>query len=142
MDITIDPADTKAVRNKDLLLALYDEMINGKAPLAAVRKYLVPEYIQHNPRLATTADGTGLAFEQRVISNPDLRVEVHRIIAAGDYVWAHVNFINIYSNEPDDLGIAGVDIFKFAPDGRIVEHWDVLQPVVHPSEAANTHGMF
>ncbi|MEU2200630.1 nuclear transport factor 2 family protein [Isoptericola sp. NPDC019482] len=142
MELILDPTDLAAVRNKDLLLALYDEMINGKEPLKAVRKYLVPEYVQHNPRLATTADGTGEAFEQRVLSNPDLRVEVHRVIAVGDYVWAHVNFVNIYSNEPDDRGIAGVDIFKFDVDGKIVEHWDVLQPVVDPAEAANDNGMF
>ncbi|MEV6307198.1 nuclear transport factor 2 family protein [Streptomyces sp. NPDC051840] len=142
MDVNLDPNDATAVRNKDLLLALYDEMINGKSPLQAVRTYLVPEYVQHNPRLPTTADGTGEAFEQRVVSNPNLRVEVHRVIAAGDYVWAHVNFINIYSNDPDDRGVAGVDIFKFAADGKIVEHWDVLQPVMDPAEAANDNGMF
>jgi predicted SnoaL-like aldol condensation-catalyzing enzyme len=40
---------------------------------------------------------------------------------------------------PDDLGQAVVDIFR-VEDGRIVEHWDVLQPV--PAESANSNGMF
>ena len=40
---------------------------------------------------------------------------------------------------PDDLGLAVVDIFR-VEDGRIIEHWDVIQPV--PAESANTNGMF
>lgn len=83
-----------------------------------------------------------MADRRRVLSNPDLRVEVHRVIAVGDYVWAHINFINIHSDEPDDRGIAGVDIFRFDTIGRTVEHWDVPQPVVDPAEAANDNGMF
>jgi predicted SnoaL-like aldol condensation-catalyzing enzyme len=142
MEIIVNPNDAKAIRNKDTLLALYDEMINGKAPLKAVRKYLVPEYIQHNPNLPTGADGTGMSFENRLKNFPDMRVVVHQVIASGDYVWAHVNFINIYSNDPNDLGVAGVDIFKYNDKGEIIEHWDVLQQVVDPAKAANTNGMF
>jgi predicted SnoaL-like aldol condensation-catalyzing enzyme len=40
-----------------------------------------------------------------------------------------------------DLGgqeLAGVDIFRFNADGKIVEHWDVLQPVPAASKNANT----
>jgi predicted SnoaL-like aldol condensation-catalyzing enzyme len=142
MELIINENDTAALRNKDILLALYDEMINGKEPLKAVRKYLVPGYIQHNPNLPTGADGTGLSFENRLKSFPDMSVTVHQVIAAGNYVWAHVNFRNVYSNDPADLGTAGVDIFKFNEKGEIIEHWDVLQPVVDPQKAANTNGMF
>ncbi|MDR0940234.1 MAG: ester cyclase [Mediterranea sp.] len=142
MEIIVNPADATAVRNKNTLLALYDEMINGKEPLKAVRKYLVPGYIQHNPNLPTGADGTGLSFENRLKSFPNMSVRVHQVIAVGDYVWAHVNFVNIYSNDPADRGVAGVDIFKFNPKGEITEHWDVLQAVVDPAKAANDNGMF
>ena len=40
---------------------------------------------------------------------------------------------------PDDLGHVVVGIFR-VEDGRIVEHWDVMQQV--PTESANTHRMF
>lgn len=142
MEIIINPTDEKALRNTDLLLALYEDMINNKEPLQAARKFLHPEYIQHNPYLPTSADGTGLAFKKRMEEFPNMQVSVYRIIASGDYVWAHVKFKNIYSNDPDDLGVAGVDIFKFNDEGTITEHWDVLQPVAEAAQSANTNGMF
>ena len=58
-----------------------------------------------------------------------LRVLLHRIIASRDWVWAHANFLNLYNEDPNDRGIAGVDNFRFDSDGKIVEHWDVLQEV-------------
>jgi predicted SnoaL-like aldol condensation-catalyzing enzyme len=67
---------------------------------------------------------------------------VHHIIAGGNWVWAHVNFLNLNNDDPNDRGIAGIDIFKFYSDGKIVEHWDVLQEVPDPAKAANTNGMF
>jgi predicted SnoaL-like aldol condensation-catalyzing enzyme len=142
MHTLFDEKNEKNARNVQNLIALYDEMFNQKKPLEAARKYLSPNYIQHNPFLPDTADGTGGAFEKRLKSFPKMRVEVHRIIAHGDYTWAHVNFFNIYNNDPNDLGTAGIDIFKFDENGLILEHWDVLQEVVHPSKSANLNGMF
>jgi|SRR6185312_575443 len=142
MQVVVNENDTEGKRNIAALLGLYDEMINGKKPLEATRKYLVADYIQHNPLLPTGGDGTGLAFQERLKNFPNMQVKVHRIFAIKDYVWAHVNFINIYSNDENDLGIAGVDIFKFNSEGKITEHWDVLQPVVPPAKASNENGMF
>jgi predicted SnoaL-like aldol condensation-catalyzing enzyme len=80
------------------------------------------------------------------------RVVVHRIIAVGDYVWAHVNFLNLFNNDPEDTGIAGVDIYKMDADGKCIEHWDTLQLAGDPKNSApwlapnvpraNPHGMF
>ncbi|MCW3162503.1 nuclear transport factor 2 family protein [Chryseobacterium oryctis] len=142
MEIIINHNDKEAVRNSNSLLALYEEMINKKEPLKSVRKYIVPEYIQHNPFLPTGADGTGKAFEDRLVDFPNMSVEVYKIIASGNYVWAHVKFKNIYSNDTNDLGVAGVDIFKFNHEGKITEHWDVLQSVPELAQSANTNGMF
>lgn len=142
MEIIINENDQIAIRNSESLQALYEAMINKKEPLKAVRKYIVPEYIQHNPYLPTGADGTGLSFENRLIDFPNMSVEIFKIIAIGNYVWAHVKFKNIYTNDANDLGIAGVDIFKFNDEGKIVEHWDVLQAVPEPAKFANKNGMF
>ena len=142
MHIQCDENNDKGSRNIKKLLALYDEMFNQKNPLEAARKYLSPLYIQHNPFLPDTADGTGGAFLKRLESFPNMHVKVHRVIAQGDYTWAHVNFFNIYNNEPEDLGTAGVDIFRFDEDGLILEHWDVLQEVPLASDSANNNSMF
>ena len=60
---------------------------------------------------------------------------MHRIIAVGEYVWAHVNFLNLFNDDPQDTGIAGVDIYKMDADGKAIEHWDALQLVGNPKDA-------
>src|SRR5712675_96254 len=134
--------DDRSKKNVESVLGLYDQMITQRKATDAVEKFLTPRYIQHNPTLPTTAKALGEAFTQFAATHPKLRVEVYRIIAAGDFVWAHVNFINIFSNEANDRGIAGVDIYRFDDEGKMVEHWDVLQPVPDPDSSANINGMF
>ena len=55
--------------------------------------------------------------------------------AFANYVIVHVHAVR----EPGTRGSAIVDIFKLE-NGKIIEHWDVIQPV--PEKAANTNGMF
>jgi len=142
MTVLVNPADTNAVRNKDNILALYDLMINQKNAREAVAKFLIPEYIQHNPLVPDGAAGLAAFFDKVAKDRADLRVVVHRIAAAGDYVWAHVHFINLLNDNPEDRGIAGVDIYKMNAEGRAVEHWDVLQEIGDSKNVAHANGMF
>jgi predicted SnoaL-like aldol condensation-catalyzing enzyme len=151
MLVLVDPNDSRTVRNKDNILAMYDLMINRKKPEEAASRFLGPVYIQHNPLLENDLSVTRF-FSKVITEHPQARVVVHKIIAMGDYVWAHVNFINLLNDDPRDTGIAGVDIFKMDADGRAIEHWDVLQVVGDPKNAAqwyapdipaaNSNGMF
>jgi predicted SnoaL-like aldol condensation-catalyzing enzyme len=135
----IDANDSRAVRNKNNVLALYDLMINTKKSEEGTAKFVSPAYIQHNPLIADGSIALGKFF-------------VHRIIAVGDYVWAHVNFLNLFNDDPADTGIAGVDIYKMDVDGKAIEHWDTLQIVGDPKNSApliapnipraNPNGMF
>lgn len=125
----VDVNDSRAVRNKDNVLGWYDLMINKKRSEDAAAKYVTPEYIQHNPLIPDGTDALGKFFGQVTKERARARVVVHRIIAVGDYVWAHVNFLNLFNDDPNDAGVAGVDIFKMDADGRAIEHWDVLQTV-------------
>jgi len=88
-------------------------------------------YIQHNPMFQ---DGTDFIvnFLSRVKKVP---CEVKRIAIDGDLAFIHVRYLDWGGKET-----AGVDIFRFDADGKIVEHWDVLQPV--PESANNSNGMF
>lgn len=137
-----DSNDPRSIRNRDNILAFYDLMINQKKPAEAAAKYLVPEYIQHNPLIPSGADALATFFAVAVKNRPRFHVKVHRIIASGDWVWSHVNFVNLYSDEPDDRGVAGVDIFRMTADGKAIEHWDALQQVPDPRTSANANGMF
>ena len=148
----VDPNDTRAVRNKDNVLALYDLMINRKKSEEATAKLAVPAYVQHNPLIADGSEALGKYFGQVTRERAQARVVVHRIIASGDYVWAHVNFLNLFNDDPNDTGIAGVDIYRMDADGKAIEHWDVLQFVGDPKNSApwvapnlpraNPNGMF
>ena len=64
-----------------------------------------------------------------------MRNEIKRVIAEGDLVFLHIHA----RRSPADRGTAIAEIFR-VENGRIVEHWDVIQPV--PESAANTNTMF
>src|SRR6204780_2391122 len=148
----IDVNDGRAVRNKSNILVLYDLMINKKKSEEGTAKYVSPAYIQHNPLIADGSVALGKFFAQVTRERARARVVVQRIIAAGDYVWAHVNFLNLFNDDPSDTGIAGVDIYKMDADGKAIEHWDTLQfvgdaknsaPMIAPNiPRANANGMF
>jgi predicted SnoaL-like aldol condensation-catalyzing enzyme len=132
----VDANDAGAVRNKDNILAFYDLMINEKKCEEAAARYLSPSYVQHNPLIPDGADALATFFGQVTTERARPRVVVHRIIAVGDFVWTHVNFLNLFNDDPDDQGIAGVDIFRLDADGMAIEHWDALQVVGHPGNSA------
>jgi len=128
----VDVNHGRAVRNKNNILVLYDLMINKKTSEEGTAKFVSPAYIQHNPLIADGSVALGQFFGRVTRERARARVVVHRIIAVGDYVWAHVNFLNLFNDDPDDTGIAGVDIYKFDADGKAIEHWDTLQLVGDP----------
>jgi predicted SnoaL-like aldol condensation-catalyzing enzyme len=122
-------------RNKQTVLHFYETGLNQK-DFHAAAELIGDRYVQHNPRIADGIDGFKAFVETLRQDFPDLRAEVKRIFADGDFVIAHVYGVRV----PGRPGTAIVDIFRFDPDGKIVEHWDVMQPV--PDTALNQNGMF
>ena len=121
--------------NKQKVVSYYTLAFNDKRPEEAVAKYVGPKYIQHNPQ-APDGPGAFVQFVQAFAGQfPQLHVEIKRIIAEGDLVMTH----SLLTTSPEDRGTAAADIFRLE-DGKIVEHWDVLQPV--PETAANDNTMF
>jgi predicted SnoaL-like aldol condensation-catalyzing enzyme len=125
-------ADLEA--NKKIVVDFYNKGLNDK-DFDAAAKYFGPRYIQHNPG---GADGPQ-AFRNFVTflkeKFPNSHNEIKRVIAEGDLVVLHVHSVRT----PGERGRAIVDIFK-VEDGKIVEHWDVIQDV--PEKSANSNTMF
>jgi predicted SnoaL-like aldol condensation-catalyzing enzyme len=125
-------ADLEA--NKKIVVDFYEKGLNQKDYDAAA-KYFGPRYIQHNPGAANGPEGFKRLVTFLKEKFPNSRNEIKRVIAEGDLVVLHVHS----RRDPTDRGRAIVDIFK-VEDGKIVEHWDVIQDI--PEKSANDNTMF
>ncbi len=124
-----------AKSNKQAVLEFYGLALNEGKPEEAARKHLGDRYVQHNPNAGDGAEAF-IAFVTGFRSQfPALRFEFKRAVAEDDLVAVHSHL----KVSAEDRGTAVMDFFRLE-NGKIVEHWDVLQPV--PGEAVNANTMF
>jgi len=100
---------------------------------AAFEQFVVDDYIQHNP---TMPDGREAAVRMLVpkFSTPGARFDIERILVDGDHALIHVR-----ATFPGNPVAAVADIYRLA-DGKVVEHWDVLQRM--PDDVVSAHPFF
>jgi predicted SnoaL-like aldol condensation-catalyzing enzyme len=120
--------------NKKTVIEFYDAAINKK-DFAAASKFMGPRYVQHNPHAADGPEGLKAFLGFLREKFPDYHSEIKHAFADGDYVILHVHS----AATPGARGDAIVDIFKLE-NGKVVEHWDVIQEI--PEKPANSNTMF
>ena len=125
----------KAQRNKQSAINFYNQFFN-QHDLSAADRFIGDSYVQHNPRVPNGKAAFVAAFQQTFVQNPQRQSRITQAIADGDLVALHVHT----TTGPLDRGVAIVDIFRFDANGKIVEHWDVIQPV--PESTASGNSMF
>ncbi|MBE7129689.1 ester cyclase [Bacillus mycoides] len=121
-------------KNKKMVVNFYNEVFN-KHNIDIIPKYVSGDYKQHNPFVADGRKVFMDFFKEDFVKNPNSSAEIKRVVAEGDTVALHVHS----RANSQDKGVAIVDIFRIK-NGKIVEHWDVIQEI--PNEAANDNTMF
>lgn len=122
-----------AQENKKIVIEFYNQLFGDK-DVSAIDKYLAEDYIQHNPSVADGSKALKKAVTQWFAGAPKEKIDIQQAAAEGDLVFLHIK-----SKTEKGKLISIVDIFR-VKDGKIVEHWDVMQDV--PEKAANAHPMF
>ena len=126
-------SQTTQEKNKALVLDAFDTLFN-KRDYAAAEKYWSPDYIQHSAHIEPGRDG----LFNLIRSTPDtLRYEHQLIVAEGDYVIVHGRF----SGNGRPVAWIAADIVRIE-NGRLAEHWDVLQDEATKAESKSGLPMF
>ena len=111
-------SETIQEKNKALVLDAFDTLFNERDYRAAER-YWSPNYIQHSAHIEPGREG----LFNLIRSAPDtLRYEHQLIVAEGDYAIVHGRF----SGHGPPVAWIAADIVRIE-NGRLAEHWDVLQ---------------
>ena len=120
--------------NRKLVVDFYDRFFNKHETVEAA-EVVAEDYKQHNPNVPDGKAPFVGFFTKFLKDNPERKSRIVRSATDGDLVYLHVHSIE----SPKDRGVAVVDIFR-VKDGKIVEHWDVIQKV--PEQSANDNTMF
>jgi predicted SnoaL-like aldol condensation-catalyzing enzyme len=118
-------------KNKALVARATTELFIDK-DITAIDRHFAEPYLQHNPQVASGLEPLR-QLVRSVVLQDTFRYEPARLIADGDLVAAHGRYIG-FGPQP----LVAIDIFR-VEDGKIVEHWDSLQP--EATQTANGHTM-
>ncbi|MEO6184984.1 MAG: ester cyclase [Steroidobacteraceae bacterium] len=129
-----DATAEKLAANKKLVLDFYEQII-GRKDFDAAQPFMGSTYKQHAPYAADGPDGLRAWLKGFKDAFPNHRYEVKLVIAEGDFVMLHLHGMG----GPNPHGESVVDIFR-VENGRVVEHWDIIQPI--PDTADNANSMF
>lgn len=121
---------------KAVVLAFYRVAMQDFKPADAFARYVASDFVEHSADTqGGTAAGTVTFLEDLIKRMPDPHWEVVRSIAEGDLVFLHVKV----TPAPNAPAIAVAEIFRVR-EGKIVEHWDVIQHA--PEKPVNPRSMF
>ena len=126
-------AKTTPEQNTALVLEAFDTLFN-KHDYEAAARFWSEGYIQHSAHIEPGRDG----LFKLIRSVPDtLRYEHQLIVAEGDYVIVHGRF----SGNGRPAAWIAADVVRIE-DGRLAEHWDVLQDEATEAESKSGRPMF
>jgi predicted SnoaL-like aldol condensation-catalyzing enzyme len=124
---------TTPAQNKALVLEAFDTLFN-KRDYTSAERFWSDRYIQHSAHIAPGRDG----LFNLIRALPDtLKYENHLVLAEGDYVIAHGRF----SGHGRPAAWIAADVVRME-DGKLAEHWDVLQDEATKDQSVSGLPMF
>lgn len=121
--------------NKRVVAAFVETVFNRHKVDEGIERFMGPYFIEHNPGVGDGVEAFRTFFTKFFAERPQTRFEIKRTFCEGDFVTVHAH----WTDNPADRGLAVMDIFRMEK-GRIVEHWDVIQPI--PESMAHDNTMF
>jgi len=121
-------------RNRAVLQDFAHRFYDLRHVREAFERHVAPDYIQHNPNIPDGREAA-IAALVPIFSAEGSRFDVKRIIVDGDYAVIHLRGRSGAQGE----GGAVADVYRLK-NGKIVEHWDVLQPIA--DKTINPHPYF
>lgn len=127
--------DKEQNRQKAIAVLKVFDNLNDLSP---INNYISDNYIQHNPTVADGKTGILTLLNDLQAINYQSQTTIAKTLAMGDMVFIHSKVIDL--SIPNDKGTGAIDIFRFDTNGKIVEHWDVLEPLT--GNSLNTNDPF
>ncbi|MEM6765081.1 MAG: nuclear transport factor 2 family protein [Bacteroidota bacterium] len=126
----------KTDANKQLVEGFVNTILM-KGEMDKVGEFIVADnYIQHNPDVADGLEGLGAALEAMAAQGIFMKYDqVHKVLGEGNFV------LTMSEGSLGDTPTSFYDLFR-VEDGKIVEHWDVIEPILPASERKNENGKF
>lgn len=128
-DVTLDSTQN-IEQNRTRAIAVLKTFDNVN-DLSAVENYVSDQYIQHNPTLKDRKAALLDLFKTLQKSKFKNTTTIAKTIAQGDMVMVHSKTIDPTNSK--DLGTGVIDIFRFDREGKIVEHWDIIEKLTGKS---------
>ncbi len=119
--------------NKKLVMTFYQQLLGDKN-IEAIDTFLAKDFISHNPFLLDGSEAMKSFFNPYFANATKTKVDFRNVAADGDLVFLHMKMTN-----PIGGYRAVADVFKVT-NNKIVEMWDVVQPI--PEKSENEHPMF
>ncbi|MDO4913580.1 MAG: nuclear transport factor 2 family protein [Bifidobacteriaceae bacterium] len=126
----------KTEENRQLVKNFLFDVMQGNNPQKTPEYFDGDKYIQHNTGIADGLSGLSSALE--ALAKQDIQMiytTVHQVLAQGDYVLAVSE--GTFANAPTSF----YDLWRIE-NGKIAEHWDVMETIADEANRHNSNGKF
>lgn len=126
----------KTAENKELVENFVKDVLMGQNPDKLTSYFDGDHYIQHNPSIADGLSGLGKALEEWAKQGITMQYDkVHLVVAEGNFV------LTVSEGTLGGTHTSFYDLFR-VENGKIAEHWDILETIPTENEWKNSNGKF